>query len=448
MRDRQKKIRVLLLAWLGLMGGCLVWKGIGILKENNWEKGRQIAAAAYARLGREAASLFLPSAEYEEGDEQWMQGLTASLKDQVPFLAFLEAEEEETVILEDDSTNQAIIEENERMIRERLEEENRKKAAEQENREAAEQESSPDGQGASEGGESQSASGDQGGGPDDGQGGQDAAQETSGTGGWQDQIQPVAEIPLESLQNYEYLLNEFFVVDPNTTADSSQINADELMNRDMTLQKDSARPQILIYHTHSQEEFADSVEGDVNTTVIGVGERLAQILRDEYGYQVIHNTDTFDLVDGQLDRSKAYNYAEPVITQILEENPSIEVVIDLHRDGVDESRHLVTEVNGKPTAQVMFFNGLSRTAMNGNLDYLPNPYIEDNLAFSFQLEYLAKQYFPDYTRCIYLKGYRYNLHVRPRSLLLEVGAQTNTVEEAMNAMEPFAWLLNRVLQGG
>ena len=86
--------------------------------------------------------------------------------------------------------------------------------------------------------------------------------------------------------------------------------------------------------------------------------------------------------------------------------------------------------------------------MNGNLDYLPNPYIEDNLAFSFQLEYLAKQYFPDYTRCIYLKGYRYNLHVRPKSLLLEVGAQTNTVEEAMNAMEPFAWLLNRVLQGG
>ena len=192
----------------------------------------------------------------------------------------------------------------------------------------------------------------------------------------------------------------------------------------------------------------DSVAGDVNTTVIGVGEHLAQILRDEYGYQVIHNTDTFDLVDGQLDRSKAYNYAEPVITQILNENPSIEIVIDLHRDGVDESKHLVTEVNGKPTAQVMFFNGLSRTAMNGNLDYLPNPYIEDNLAFSFQLEYLAKQYFPDYTRCIYLKGYRYNLHVRPRSLLLEVGAQTNTVEEAMNAMEPFAWLLNRVLQGG
>lgn len=473
MGDRQKKIRVLLLAWLSLMGFYLIWNGMQILQENGWEKGKLIAAEAYAKVGREAAAFFLPSAEYEEGDEQWMQGLTASLQEQLPFLAFLDSENGKTVILEDDSTNQAIIEENERMIRQRLEEENRKKAAEQENQQAAEQNDSQEGQIASESPEGsqsgQAASGSQdsgqngqtaSGSQDSGQSGQMASgsqdssqngqdvQETSGTSRWQDQLQPAAEIPLESLQNYDYLLNEFFVVDPNTTTDSSQINVEELMGRDMTLEKDSGQPQILIYHTHSQEEFVDSVAGDVNTTVIGVGEYLAQILRDEYGYQVIHNTDTFDLVDGQLDRSKAYNYAEPVITQILNENPSIEIVIDLHRDGVDESKHLVTEVNGKPTAQVMFFNGLSRTAMNGNLDYLPNPYIEDNLAFSFQLEYLAKQYFPDYTRCIYLKGYRYNLHVRPRSLLLEVGAQTNTVEEAMNAMEPFAWLLNRVLQGG
>ena len=257
----------------------------------------------------------------------------------------------------------------------------------------------------------------------------------------------MAEIPLESLKDYNYLLNEFFVVDPNTSTDSSQINVDDLISRDMTIKTDSSQPQILIYHTHSQEAYADSTEGDVNTTVIGVGEHLAQILRDEYGYQVLHNTDTFEMVDGVWDRSKAYNYAEPVIEQILADHPSIEVVIDLHRDGVDESKHLVTEINGVPTARVMFFNGLSKTTMNGNLDSLPNPYIQDNLAFSFQLEYLAKQYYPQFTRCIYLKGYRYNLHVRPKSLLLEVGAQTNTVEEAMNAMAPFAFILNKVLQG-
>ena len=66
---------------------------------------------------------------------------------------------------------------------------------------------------------------------------------------------------------------------------------------------------------------------------------------------------------------------------------------------------------------------------------------------SFQMEYEAKQYYPGFSRCIYLKGYRYNLHLRPRSVLLEVGAQTNTVEEVKNAMGPFADILHKVLSG-
>jgi stage II sporulation protein P len=122
-------------------------------------------------------------------------------------------------------------------------------------------------------------------------------------------------------------------------------------------------------------------------------------------------------------------------------------VIDLHRDGVPEERHLVTEVNGKPTAQILFYNGLSYTNTQGQISYLPNPYIQDNLAFSFQLEYESALYFPDLYRGIYLAGLRYNLHLRQRALLLEAGAQTNTVEEVKNAMEPFAFLLNRVLCG-
>lgn len=78
----------------------------------------------------------------------------------------------------------------------------------------------------------------------------------------------------------------------------------------------------------------------------------------------------YDLINGELDRSKAYDMAKPDIQKILEENPTIEVVIDLHRDGVNEGTHLVTEVNGKQTAQIMFFNGLSKTRANGEIDYL------------------------------------------------------------------------------
>ena len=262
-------------------------------------------------------------------------------------------------------------------------------------------------------------------------------------------IQPAPCIDLspQTLADYNYLMNQFFIVDSQTTTNADQLNAAELLGEDLTIQKDAAKPQILLYHTHSQEAFADSKEGEVEDTIIGVGNYLTELLTKNYGYQVIHVTEAFDMESGELDRSAAYDYAGTYLETILEENPSIEVVIDLHRDGVPENRHLVTEINGKPTAQIMFYNGLSYTIARGSLDYLPNPYIQDNLAFSFQMEYQAAQYYPDFYRGIYLAGYRYNLHLRPRSVLVEAGAQTNTVQEVKNAMEPFADILDKVLQG-
>ena len=73
--------------------------------------------------------------------------------------------------------------------------------------------------------------------------------------------------------------------------------------------------------------------------------------------------------------------------------------------------------------------------------------LSDNLAFSLQLQLKAKAYFPELVRHIYLRAYRYNLHFKPRSLLVEVGAQNNTVAEAKNAMEPLADILYAVLSG-
>ncbi len=251
-------------------------------------------------------------------------------------------------------------------------------------------------------------------------------------------------ISMEKLKNFNYLIKQFFVVDADTTVSSELFSAEQLMNENMTITKES-NPQILIYHTHSQEGYVDSIPGDEETTVIGVGNYLEQLMEEVFGYEVIHIKNQFDIMDGHLDRSRAYDYALPVVEQVLKENPTIEVVIDLHRDGVDESRHLVTEVNGKSTAKIMFFNGLSRKSNGEERSSIPNPYITQNLAFSFQLAYESETYYPDLLRCVYLKGYRYNLHVRPKSMLLEVGAQTNTIEEAKNAMEPFSVILNKVL---
>ena len=253
-------------------------------------------------------------------------------------------------------------------------------------------------------------------------------------------------VNMEELQDFQTLVGNYYTVDASTTADPEQINAEKLAGQDLRIKKDASVPQILIYRTHSQEAFADSEEGNISDTIVGMGNYLTELLENKYGYNVIHNTSVFDMIDGVLDRNTAYNLAETEISSILAANPTVEVVIDLHRDGLDGEK-LVTQIDGKQVAKIMFFNGLSRTARNGNVDYLPNPYIEENLAFSFQLQIKAQEYYPGFTRHIYLQSLRYNLHLKPRALLIEAGSQLNTVEEEKNAMEPLADILDRVLAG-
>ena len=105
------------------------------------------------------------------------------------------------------------------------------------------------------------------------------------------------------------------------------------------------------------------------------------------------------------------------------------------------------DLQGRPTARFMFFDGMSYIRNKGEITYLENPYIQDNLAFSFQAQVIANQYYPGIARKIYLKAYRYNLHLCPKSILIELGAQTNTVEEIMNACDPLAHIISIVLNG-
>ena len=245
----------------------------------------------------------------------------------------------------------------------------------------------------------------------------------------------------DEVREYEDIVSAFYAIDSTTSITDKQLNLENLLGRDMSVKKSGEEPQILIYHTHSQEAFADSAEGDVSTTIVGAGERLAEILREEYGFAVLHHTGEYDVTA----RDYAYSNSLPALEQLLAENPSIEVVIDLHRDAVPEGKKLVVELQGRPTAQFMFFNGLSRTRQNGDIDYLENPYVNDNLAFSFQAQVASNEYYPGVARRIYLKAYRYNMHLRPKCMLIELGAQTNTVQEVMNAMEPLADIIAKVI---
>lgn len=248
----------------------------------------------------------------------------------------------------------------------------------------------------------------------------------------------------QDLNDYNFC-QQFYTVTSITSLTKEIFRLSEFLDKDMKITHDSSSPQILIFHTHSQEKFADSTDDD-STSILGVGDYLTELLTGK-GYNVIHDRSVYDYVDGKLDRSKAYTYAEQGIESILESNPSIEVVIDLHRDGVADTTHLVTEVDGRQMAKIMFFNGISYSNVKGNINYLYNPYRDDNLAMSLQMHLIGEAYYPGFLRRNYINAYRYCLHERAKSMLIEAGAQTNTFEEVKNAMEPLADMLDKLLTG-
>ena len=408
-KDAERIVSIVLWIFMVILGADIVIKGLK-LDEETWEQ-------MMRKVQQQTMETYLPGMVEEHGGETAVTWLLRQIGAQIPVF-MPDRTEEQGSLLEDSKISRKIAEENSEFLEAKLLEENQ---------EAGPPESGYENTG---GVDAQSS-------------GENTEETVAGTM----EKAPVTDIPLEKFQDFDFVMRSFYTVDKTTSITSEQLNAPELVQMDLRMQTGKEQPQILIYHSHSQEEFIDSVPGDPSTTIVGVGAYLATLLRDTYGYNVIHVTDTFDIVDGKLDRNQAYTFAQERISQILEENPSVEVVIDLHRDGVPEGKRLVTNVNGKETAKIMFFNGLSRTNKNGEISYLPNSYIKENLAFSLQMMLESKKYYPDLARTIYLRGYRYNLHLRPKTLLVECGAQTNTVQEEMNAMEPLADILNKVLTG-
>lgn len=243
--------------------------------------------------------------------------------------------------------------------------------------------------------------------------------------------------------SFQSFLANYYIEDASTKATEDVLRLPELAAYKLHTEK-KKEPQILIFHTHTSEGYADSREGVEEDTVVGAGILLAKELRETYGYNVIHETTVFDRKpDGSDDRNNAYNNALPLVTEILEKYPSIEVVIDLHRDSGDARTSVI---NGVSTAKVMLFNGLCRTK-DGPITYYSNPNLQGNLAFSLHLQITGNELYPGLMHRIYLKSYRYNMHLKEKYLLVELGTHKNTVAEAKAAMPMFAETIATVLSG-
>lgn len=249
-----------------------------------------------------------------------------------------------------------------------------------------------------------------------------------------------SQYSLKQLKQIDYLMNNFYIIDGSTKVVPEVFDTDKLLSMDLTIKKGNEDPEILIYHTHASETYIDSREGVQEDTVVGPGSYLAELLED-YGYSVYHDKTAYDMKNGVSNRNYAYSTARPEIEKILEKYPSIKVIIDVHRDSGNKR---VTTINGKEMAQVMLFNGLCRNA-DGPLENLENKNLQSNLAFSLQTNLVGRSLFPGLMYRIYLKNYRYNQHLVERYLLVELGTDQNTVEQAFNSMEPLAVVIDQVL---
>ena len=200
-------------------------------------------------------------------------------------------------------------------------------------------------------------------------------------------------------------------------------------------------PEILIVHTHATEAYCNTPDArttDTSQNVVHIGEVLAQTLNDN-GICTLHDTTLID-AEGYYD---AYPRAAEVIATYLQEYPSIQMVIDVHRDSVTDSSGnelpLSAQISGTPAAQLMLVMGTNASGME-------HPNWEGNLAFATQLQAFCEERAPGVFRKLDLRSQRYNQHLTPRSMLLEVGTAGNTMQEAEVSIRFFALCLAELLQ--
>lgn len=201
-------------------------------------------------------------------------------------------------------------------------------------------------------------------------------------------------------------------------------------------------PLVLIYHTHATEAYFPTENNpytpsgswrtkDNGKNVVAVGERLAEELRKRYGICVLHDTTNHE----PPKLSSSYSRSEQTMRKYRDEYPSLILYIDLHRDAygnnVSESTDFVT-IDGKQVARMMFVVGTGEGAMGTGFDEMPD--FESNHALAEQITAYLNTIDPRLTRNVRVKTGRYNQHIAPHCLLVEVGHNANTLEQAFAAI--------------
>lgn len=244
----------------------------------------------------------------------------------------------------------------------------------------------------------------------------------------------------------EEAVQEPEIIETNLSAEVSlrndtgfDVDLEALAQEGLELRLKKGEPQILIFHTHSseaytQDEFDRYEESDESRTedkkynIIRVGDELTEKL-EACGLTVIHDREIYDYPS----YTGSYTRSGAAVEEYLSQYPSIQIVIDLHRDAIgsgDVVYKTKAELSGKSCAQVMLLIG---TGENG----LYHPYWRENLKLALYMQNAMDSLYPSLARPIALKPERYNQHLTKGSMIIEVGSSGNTLSEALLAIDLF-----------
>jgi len=218
----------------------------------------------------------------------------------------------------------------------------------------------------------------------------------------------------------------------NTTGRSLDI-AEALKQKPSLTEAKEKEISVLIFHTHTTECYQitdsdtypknfSSRNEDANQNMIRIGEEIAEQL-EKAGIGVIHDKEIYD-----RRYTGAYDRSGESVDEYLKKYPTIQVVLDVHRDAIQTSETTkvkpITTIGGKKAAQIMIITGCE----GGDITDFPN--WEDNLHFALQLQKTAEEMYPTLMRPVFFCNRRYNMYKSKCSVLLEMGSDGNTLDEA------------------
>lgn len=215
---------------------------------------------------------------------------------------------------------------------------------------------------------------------------------------------------------------------------------------DLTI-NDKSKPTVLIYHSHTSEAYtlldvgfynsSDASSKDSSLNMIRIGDEIQRYL-EKHGFVVIHDTDIHD-----TDYNNSYADSRVNVEKYLEEYPSIEVTIDVHRDDITYQNKTKVKptatINGKKAARMMIISGCEYNRVKNFPDW------EENLKFDLQVQNKVNELYPGLMRPILFSERKYNMYETHYSFLLEVGTDANTLDEACYSGRMFGDALGKLL---